>query len=206
MHYALARRQTPFNFEPTIPMAEVASTFGELLLAEHLRRQGVNGGLRERLLTMLIEDVIATVLRQAMYTRWEQRAHARRAAGLVTADEYGVLWQEALAHLYGDAVRFGALDRWGWITIPHFVHYRFYCFSYVFGHLLALALLQRAADEGPAFAQRYLALLAAGGSDRPEALLALVGVDPWAPGFWERGFATAAEWIAQFRAAVVMTT
>ncbi|MBI4504530.1 MAG: M3 family oligoendopeptidase [Chloroflexi bacterium] len=206
VHYALARRQTPFNFEPTIPMAEVASTFGELLLAEHLRRQGVNGGLRERLLTMLIEDVIATVLRQAMYTRWEQRAHARRAAGLVTADEYGVLWQEALAHLYGDAVRFGALDRWGWITIPHFVHYRFYCFSYVFGHLLALALLQRAADEGPAFAQRYLALLAAGGSDRPEALLALVGVDPWAPGFWERGFATAAEWIAQFRAAVVMTT
>lgn len=199
VHYALARRQRLLNFEPTIPMAEVASTFGELLLAEHLRRQEVGAALHVRLLAMLIEDVIATVFRQAMYTRWEQRAHARRAAGLVTADEYGALWQEGLAQLYGDAVRFAPVDRWGWITIPHFVHYRFYCFSYVFGHLLALALLRRALDEGPAFAERYLALLAAGGSDRPEVLLAQVGVDPWAPGFWEHGFATVAEWLAQFR-------
>jgi oligoendopeptidase F len=199
VHYALARRQTYLNFDPTIPMAEVASTFGELLLARHLREQDVAPGLSDRVLSMLIEDTVATVFRQAMYTRWEQRAHARRAAGLVTADEYGALWQEELRRLYGDAVAFGPLDRWGWITIPHFVHYRFYCFSYVFGHLLALALLKRAEAEGPTFAERYLALLAAGGSDRPETLLAQVGVDPWAPGFWEQGFASLADWIAQFK-------
>lgn len=199
VHYALARQQSYFNFDPTIPMAEVASTFGEQLLAIHLRQQDITPALRERLLTTVIEDTIATVFRQAMYTRWEQRAHARRASGLVTADEYGALWQAELGQLYGDAVEFGPLDRWGWITIPHFVHYRFYCFSYVFGHMLALALLKRAEQEGPAFADKYIALLAGGGSDRPEALLAKVGIDPWSPGFWEQGFATVRDWVEQFK-------
>src|SRR5690606_18859100 len=119
-----------------------------------------------------------------MYTRWEQRAHIRRAEGVVTPEEFNTLWMEENSKLYGDAVAFDPLDRWGWIPIPHFIHYRFYCFSYAFGHLLTFALYQRHLEEGPQFAQRYLQLLGSGGKDSPEKLLAGVDLDPLEPGFW----------------------
>ncbi len=188
VHFALARRQTPLNFSPTTPMAEVASVFGEIQLSRYLREQETDPLIRRAILSGMIEDAIATIFRQTMYTRWEQRAHARRAEGVATADEYSALWAEENGRLYGDSVKFGDLERWGWISIPHFVHYRFYCYSYAFGHLLNFALYRKYLEEGDAFIPRYLELLASGGRDRPERLLESMGLNPLESGFWEQGF------------------
>jgi oligoendopeptidase F len=188
VHFYLARKQTPLNYSPTTPMAEVASVFGEILLAKYLRERESDPALRRNILSNMIEDAIATILRQAMYTRWEQRAHRRRAEGVATGEEYSSLWMEENRRLYGDAVAMGELDRWGWITIPHFVNHRFYCYSYSFGHLLNFALYRKYLDEGGAFTPGYLELLASGGRDRPEVLLEGMGLNPLAPDFWERGF------------------
>src|SRR5205085_7119491 len=135
-HFSLAGRQTLLNFGPTTPMAETASVFGEIVLGRRLLDVEKDPAIRRSLLAMRIEDILATVFRQVMYTRWEQEAHARRRAEVITADEYGALWRAQLGRLYGDAVRLSDLDRWGWIGIPHFVHSRFYCYSYAFGQLL----------------------------------------------------------------------
>jgi oligoendopeptidase F len=78
--------------------------------------------------------------------------------------------------------------RWGWSYIPHFIHSRFYCYSYVFGQLLVLALYRMYKDEGQSFVPKYTALLEAGGSDTPENLLAPLGVDIKKPEFWQKGF------------------
>ena len=78
--------------------------------------------------------------------------------------------------------------RWGWSYIPHFIHSRFYCYSYVFGELLVLSLYRRYKEEGAAFVPKYLGLLEAGGSDSPEALLRPLGVDFHDPAFWQKGF------------------
>jgi len=78
--------------------------------------------------------------------------------------------------------------RWGWSYIPHFIHTRFYCYAYVFGELLVLALYRMYREQGAAFIPRYLALLEAGGSDAPEVLLAPLGVDFLDPAFWQKGF------------------
>lgn len=201
VHFYLARAQTPLNFSPTTPMAEVASVFGELLLAKLLQDQETDPLMRREILSGMIEDAIATIFRQVMYTRWEQRAHGRRAAGVTTAEEYSALWMEENARLYGDAVAFDPLDRWGWITIPHFVQYRFYCYSYAFGHLLTFALYRKHLEEGDIFTARYLELLASGGKDSPERLLSTVGLDPLEPGFWERGFQVLEELLAEFKEA-----
>lgn len=201
VHFYLARGQTPLNFSPTTPMAEVASVFGEILLSKRLREQGSDPLVRRTILGSMIEDAIATIFRQVMYTRWEQRAHARRAMGVVTADEYCSLWAEENARLYGGSVIFGELDRWGWITVPHFVQYRFYCYSYAFGHLLVFALYRKYLEEGDAFATGYLELLASGGRDRPEMLLEAVGLNPLESGFWERGFQVLEGLLAEFKAA-----
>ena len=90
--------------------------------------------------------------------------------------------------------------RWGWSYIPHFIHSRFYCYAYVFGELLVLALYQRYQDEGRAFVPGYLELLAAGGSEAPDVLLRRLDVDVDDPAFWDRGFAVIASLLAELRA------
>ena len=202
VHFYLSRRQTPLNFSPTTPMAEVASVFGEILMATYLRQQEPDAATRRDILSGMIEDAIGTIFRQAMYTRWEQRAHRRRAEGVVTPEEYGVLWSEESRRLYGDSAILSELDRWGWITIPHFVHYRFYCYSYSFGHLLNFALYRKFLEEGDAFAPAYLELLSSGGKDRPEVLLESMGLNPLAPDFWETGFQMLDGLLAEFKEAV----
>jgi oligoendopeptidase F len=78
--------------------------------------------------------------------------------------------------------------RWGWSYIPHFIHSRFYCYAYVFGQLLVLALYRMYREQGRAFVPKYLALLEAGGSDSPEELLKPLGVDIHDAAFWQKGF------------------
>jgi oligoendopeptidase F len=100
----------------------------------------------------------------------------------------GKLWLDANSKYYGDAIDMPDGYKWGWSYIPHFIHSRFYCYSYVFGQLLVLALYRMYKDEGKRFVPKYLALLEAGGSDTPENLLKSLGVDIQNRAFWQKGF------------------
>ena len=75
-----------------------------------------------------------------------------------------------------------------WSCIPHFYHTPFYCYAYSFGNLLALALFQRYKKEGSSFVPSYIDILAAGGSKKPEKLLAEHGLDIRSEKFWQDGF------------------
>ena len=203
LHFSLAgEKQSLFRYYPTTPLAETASVFGEIVLVRRLLSRETDPKVRRQLLASRIEDAIATVMRQVMYTRYEQRAHAARAEGIVTAEAYCTLWQEELTRLYGAAVAQGPLDRWGWATIPHLVHYRFYCYSYALGQLLVFALYRLWEEQGAAFVPRYLQLLASGGAEEPERLLAEAGIDLSDPGFWKRGTDVIARMVEEFRAVV----
>jgi len=190
IHFYLSRRNGPLNFWATTPMAETASVFAELVLMRRLFDAEQDREVRRSMLALRIEDILATVFSQVSYTRWEQKAHARRAQGVAPAEEYSTLWMDERRRLYGDAVRFLPQDRWGWISIPHFIHHRFYCYSYAFGQLLVLALYRKYQDEGPAFVPRYVELLSSGCSATPQKLLSAIGVDVADPAFWDRGFVT----------------
>lgn len=200
IHFYLARRNSPLNFWPTTPMAETASVFAELLLMKRLLENEQDRSVRRELLAMRIEDILSTVFNQVSYTRWEQKAHAARDGGVVSAEDYSTLWMEERKRLYGDAVRFFPRDRWGWVSIPHFVHYRFYCYSYAFGQLLVLALFRKYEAERDGFVPRYVELLSKGGSDTPAAMLASLGIDLAQPAFFEGGFATLEGLLDEFEA------
>ncbi|MFZ5469762.1 MAG: M3 family oligoendopeptidase [Myxococcota bacterium] len=200
IHFYLSRRNSPLNFWPTTPMAETASVFGELLLMKRLLEGEKDKEVRKSLLAVRIEDILSTVFNQVSYVRWEQKAHARRAGGVVPAEDFSSLWMEERTRLYGDAVRFFPQDRWGWISIPHFVHYRFYCYSYAFGQLLVLALFKKYEEEGASFVPKYVELLSCGSADTPQAMLARVGVDLSDAGFWGRGFSTLEGLLGEFEA------
>jgi len=198
-HYVLAGGQNFYHYHAPLPLAETASVFGEMLVTRTLLDREPDRRLRIALLCAKLEEIIATTFRQAMLTRFEQAAHARRGAGLLSSDELCALWLEENARLFGDSVTMIPAYRWGWSYISHFIHARFYCFSYVFGELLVLALYQRYREEGAAFAPRYLDLLRAGGAAPPAELLRPLGIDLADPHFWAGGYAVVGEMLAELK-------
>ncbi len=203
VHYVLSGEQPFFHYHAPLPLAETASVFAEMLLTRTLLDQEPDRQTRIALLCAKIEDIIATTFRQTVLTRFEQAAHARRGQGLLAADELCDLWLTENARLLGDRVEMIPSYRWGWSYISHFIHARFYCYSYVFGELLVLALYRKYRAEGAAFIPDYMDLLRAGGSVRPDVLVKGMGIDLKDPNFWALGYGLVSELIEELRVLVV---
>ena len=157
-------------------------------MTQALLQEEKDPATRQSLLCIEIEDIIATVFRQNVLTRFEQEAHNRRRDHLLTGLEIGDLWWQANARLFGESVEMIPEYRWGWSYISHFIHSRFYCYSYVFGELVVLALFEKFQEEGASFLPHLMDLLESGGSGRPDELLKRVGMDVNRAEFWEKGF------------------
>ncbi|NOY52439.1 MAG: M3 family oligoendopeptidase [Deltaproteobacteria bacterium] len=188
IHFTLAGRQRLMNYDAVLPMAETASVFGEMLLTKRLLSQEKDPAVRTAILCARIEDIIATTFRQNVLTRFEQKTHDKRSEKLLSPEEFCDFWWEENGRLFGDTVEMIPAYRWGWSYISHFIHARFYCYSYVFGELLVLSLYRKYQEEGTAFVPRYLDLLASGGSDSPPNLLAKIGIDVNDRAFWKMGY------------------
>jgi len=198
IHDRLASRQRYLNFDPPLTLAETASVFAEMILTRHmLGSAAMTVDQRRGMLSMTIDEIMATVFRQNVLTRFELSAHEARRDGPLSSDQLGDLWWRANAQLYGDTVEMIPAYHWGWSYIPHFVHSRFYCYAYVFGELVALTLYRRYLEEGPDFLPQYVALLEAGGSQSPADLLGPMGLDISDPSVWNRGFLAIEELISE---------
>jgi oligoendopeptidase F len=188
LHQYLSRSVGYLQCDTPLTTAETASVFGEMLTFQRLQKIYPEPRIRLAMLCSKIEDGFATAFRQVVLTRFEQALHrTRREQGEVSAEQINALWRQANLPMHGDAVVLTDDYDWWWMYIGHFIHVPFYCYAYAFGELLVLALVQKYKEEGPAFVPRYLELLAAGGSDRPQVLLARLGVDVTDPAFWELG-------------------
>ncbi len=187
IHFQLARKQTLFNFYPTLPMAETASIFAEMIVFEHLLNQQSDRQARLGLLCNKVEDIFATIFRQNVLTRFEQTVYAGRVNGRLTPEEINAYWSESNARYYGNAIEQTAGYERGWSYIPHFIYTPFYCYSYVFGNLLVLALYGMYREQGESFVPSYIKLLEAGGSQSPDDLLAPLGVNIRDGAFWQHG-------------------
>jgi oligoendopeptidase F len=188
IHYQLSRCQRLVNHDAPLVLAETASVFAEILLTRHLLSGSSNPASRRSLLCDLLDDIYGTVFRQTALTRFEMAAHEKRRGGQLTADDLCELWLQEQEKLFGESVEMIPSYRWGWTYISHFIHSRFYCYSYSFGELLTLALFQRYLDEGETFVPGYIRLLESGGSQSPDQALSRLGIDINQPEFWDRGF------------------
>lgn len=187
IHFELARKQTFLNFGPTLPVAETASVFAEMLVFEHLLQEESDPKVQLGLLCGKIEDSFATIFRQNVLTRFEQMAFDEGAKARLTPEQLGEMWLKANSEYYGDAVTMTDGYERGWSYISHFINSPFYCYSYVFGNLLVLALYAMYREQGESFVPRYTTLLETGGSTSPTEMLAALGVDARDPEFWNRG-------------------
>jgi oligoendopeptidase F len=202
LHGCLSRGQNYFNYDTPLTTAETASVFAEMLVFDNLLARQTDPQVRIALLAGKLEDIFATVFRQNVLTRFEELAFAARKEKRLTPDALGQLWLDANGKYYGDAVEMPEGYRWGWSYIPHFIHSRFYCYSYVFGQLLVLALYRMYKDQGKTFVPKYLALLEAGGSAAPEVLLKPLDVNIHQAEFWQKGFEEVKELVTQLRALI----
>jgi oligoendopeptidase F len=199
IHYLLAQRQTMLNYHAPLPLAETASVFGEMLLTRSLLAGETDRQVKIALLCAKIEDIIATTFRQNVLTRFEERLHNERKAGLLTETRLCDLWWEENARLYGDTVEMIEPYRWGWSYISHFIHARFYCYSYTFAELLVLSLYQSYLKEGAAFIPLYREILASGGSQSPADTVKPAGINLADPGFWQQGYDVLRDMITELK-------
>lgn len=183
-----AEAQGILGMHTPLTTAEMASTFGEMLVFNDLMQREPDAEVRLAMLAHKIEDSIATIFRQVSMNRFEDRLHnARRTEGELTTQRISDLWIASQQAMFGDSVKLGDNYRTWWSYIPHFLHTPGYVYAYAFGELLVLALFNLYRERGATFVPQFTDILAAGNSDWPENILAKIGVDLTDLGFWNQG-------------------
>ncbi len=196
IHSMLASHHSVLTFHSALPLAETASTFGEMMLIDRLLAEEKDEAVRRDLLFRQMDDAYATILRQAFFALFEKQAH-EMVRNNASVEELKQAYFENLQAQFGDAVEIGQEFAWEWVSIPHLYHTPFYVYAYAFGQLLVLSLYKQYKQEGDAFKPRYLGILAAGGSESPGRILAQAGIDITAAAFWQGGFDVLAELLDQ---------
>jgi oligoendopeptidase F len=187
IHAMLAADHSIFTFHSSLPLAETASTFGEMMLVDRLMEEESDEKVRRDLLFRQVDDSYATIMRQTYFAIFERQAHHMISEG-ASVDELSSAYMQNLKDQFGDAVELSNEFRWEWVSIPHIYRVPFYVYAYAFGQLLVLSLYQQYRAEGEAFKPRYKKILSTGGSESPAKILANAGIDIYQDSFWQGGF------------------
>jgi oligoendopeptidase F len=187
IHSLLASDHSIFTQHACLPLAETASTFGEMMLVDRLLEEEKDPSVRRDLLFRQVDDSYATIMRQSFFALFEKQAHEMTNKG-ASVDELSSAYFENLKTQFGDSVEIGEEFKWEWVSIPHIYHVPFYVYAYAFGQLLVLSLYKQFKQEGDAFKPRYIKILSSGGSKAPVQILSEAGVDVYQSAFWQGGF------------------
>lgn len=178
MHSLLSARKQPYEYyDYEIFLAEIASTFNEQLLSEHLLKTAQDDRFRAWLLNRQIDSMRATIFRQTMFSEFERDAHRAAEEGqALTIDLFRSIYRKLLEQYFGpDFALDGELEL-ECLRIPHF--YRaFYVYQYATGLSASIALSRRVLNGGERERLDYFKMLEGGSSAPPLELLRRAGVD-----------------------------
>jgi oligoendopeptidase F len=183
MHTLLSHQAQPFVYAGyTIFVAEVPSTLSEALFLDLMLERAPGRRERAVLLQHAIDSIASTFYTQVMFADFELQAHRLVEQDQpVTADTLNGIYAGLLREYYGDVLDEEEISRVTWARIPHFFSTPYYVYQYATCFASTARLMQalRATDAATRSdgVERYLALLRAGGSDYPMALLQRAGVD-----------------------------
>jgi oligoendopeptidase F len=199
IHSMLASDMPLIAFHAPLPLAETASVFAEMLLNEKLAEKMPKKEQRI-LLAEQIDNLYATIIRQAYFTLFEIDAHKAIGENNATIDVVAKIYMDNLKEQFGTSITISPDFEWEWVYIPHFYHTPFYTYAYSFGNLLVLSLYRQYKLEGrSSFVPKYFKILSAGGSRKPEELLMEAGIDISKEEFWQQGFDYVQEMIQQLK-------
>lgn len=197
IHGQLARIQTPVNYHAGIAMAETASIFSEMILADKMLMRIENKKEKIALLIRLLDNEFASITRQAYFLYFEEWAHDNIKEG-VTKEQIDKKYGELLKEQFGD-MKIPEEFKSEWNYIPHIHASPFYVYGYAWGNLLVLSLYQLYKENGEEFKTKYKGILSAGSSKSPKELLGKLGIDPNKEEFWEKGFTIIEEQLEELK-------
>ncbi len=195
VHQVLAAPNGALMAPTPLTLAETASVFGEMLTFKKLLAQTTDKKQRKAMLAAKVEDMVNTVVRQTAFYSFERKVHSERRNGELTADKICELWMSVQSESLGPAIELKPGYETFWAYIPHFVHSPFYVYAYAFGDCLVNSLYAVYEKSASGFAERYLAMLSAGGTKHHSELLAPFGLDARDPKFWDGGLSVIANLI-----------
>jgi oligoendopeptidase F len=197
VHQVLAAKNGALMAPTPLTLAETASVFGEMLTFKRLLAQTKNAKERQALLAGKVEDMINTVVRQIAFYSFERAIHTERRNGELTAERIGEIWLSVQGESLGPAIEIKPGYETYWMYIPHFIHSPFYVYAYAFGDCLVNSLYAVYENASEGFAERYLAMLSAGGTKHYSELLQPFGLDAKDPTFWDGGLSVIESLIAE---------
>jgi len=180
MHTWYAARSRNFQtYHYPIFLAEVASTFNEILLTEHLLSETTDRSMKAYLINRQIDDLRGTLFRQTMFAEFEKVIHADEEAGAaLTLQSFRKVYRGLLDTYFGSGVVIDEVLELECLRIPHF-YSAFYVYKYATGISAAITLATEVLKTGDTGS--YLAFLKSGGSNFPIETLAVAGVDMRSP-------------------------
>ena len=180
MHTWYSRGHQNFqNYHYPIFLAEVASTFNEILLTEHLLAETSDRSMRAYLINRQIDDLRGTLFRQTMFAEFEKITHTAEESGAaLTLESFRKIYRELLETYFGDGVVIDDALELECLRIPHF-YSAFYVYKYATGISAAISLADQVLKTG--HTERYFGFLKSGGSKFPIDTLAEAGVDMRSP-------------------------
>jgi len=188
IHDILASKYGYLTTQPPLTLAETASIFGEELVFTELLKRTVDKNEKIALLASKIEDSIATIISQTAYAEFEKRVHeAIKMKNNLTMENMSEIWISVQKEALGDVFDLDGYQ-YHWMRIPHFIHTPFYVYSYTFGNLLVNALYNTySSNKIPNFQDKYIALLASGGTKGYAELLESFNLNATTTQFWNSG-------------------
>jgi oligoendopeptidase F len=187
VHQILAGAQGTLMSDAPLTLSETASVFGEMLTFRAVLAAEKDPKRRKAMLAGKVEDMLNTVVRQIAFVEFERRVHDERRSSELTPDRLCEIWLDVQRDSLGPALKLDGLYKYYWTYIPHFIHSPFYVYAYAFGDCLVNSLYAVYQSAAPGFAEKYLAMLRAGGTLRHKELLAPFGLDAADPAFWQKG-------------------
>jgi len=181
LHSYLSNKAQPYVLSHySIFVAEVASTFNEALLLEHMLQVETRDDVRLSLLFNYLDNARATVFRQVQFAEFELKMHEMVEGGTaLTGDLLNAMYGEIARKFYGHEKGVCIVDdeiQAEWSYVPHFF-YNFYVYQYATSFAASSAISQSVLAGEDGAVERYIDLLSSGGSDYPIELLKKVGVD-----------------------------
>jgi oligoendopeptidase F len=200
VHQSLAAHNGALMAPTPLTLAETASVFGEMLTFRALLAKTETAAERRAMLAAKVEDMLNTVARQIAFYSFERKVHVERRNGELTSEKICDFWISEQAESLGPAIEFTEDYRAYWAYIPHFIHSPFYVYAYAFGDCLVNSLYGVYQNAREGFAERYFALLSAGGAKPYAELLAPFGLNARDPAFWQIGLGMIEGLIAELEA------
>ncbi|MCK5847949.1 MAG: M3 family oligoendopeptidase [Caldisericia bacterium] len=187
-HGMISGNQTLFNYHPIMPMAEIASVFGEMLVTQHFLNTMKSDEEKISLLCSKLESAFATTFRQNMFHRFELRTHDLIRSQSIPLDTLKKIYTEELEKMFGDSVIIPEYFNMEWAMVHHIFHYPFYVYAYNFAQLVVLALYKEYLNTGEAFKPLYFDILSSGSSKSPTEILSKANINLEDANFWQQGF------------------